>query len=366
MPTTVLTQLDALTGPTTVGILQNMTDSAANTMGCNLAGSDGLSGSMVSSTTKQALIRTGPDLNAYVAEMTMDFDGALISIPANAQIYKIEVTASVDASGDAIAIWGRTGGVASGSASGSAGAFFNVGGTFTPTTTNIPGDDFSDTRASGNTSFSLGGSLSVVSQNALAEFVFEPPGTNIQAPLGYINRGQLVAQFTNVTLIFDVLIQGHVTTGVGSGTYTVDANGTLVVSGFVMRVFWNPGYTVTDIIPDPAPSGPTPITIEGTDLDTLTDLSVVVDGVTFPITPTIQTTTTIVFTVDPGVHVGTAVIFSGSVELGSYTIYLASGSGIYRIVPNKRNDTLYERSTPGNTVDVAIPEPFGETGFIGG
>jgi hypothetical protein len=364
MPTTVLTSLDALTGPTSANLsMTNASDSAPNTMGCNIAGSNGQSGSMISSQSK-----TGSYDALVIASMTVDFDGALIAIPANAQIYRVNIVASCDYSQDAIAVWGRTGGVASGTASGGVTAALSGSGIFNPTTTpTIVNDGFTDSSGgSVNHSFSLGGSDSDSSVNLERDFVFEPPGTNIQAPSGYITRSQLVAQFTNMSITMGISASGNVTTGVGAGTYQVDSNGTLVISSWVMRVFWNPGFTVTDILPDPAPSTPTTITIEGTDLDGLDDLTLVVDGTTFPITPIIQNTTQIVFVVETGVHVGTATIFSGSVELGTLTIYLASGSGIYRIVKNKRNDTQYDRSTPSATIDVAIPEPFGETGFIGG
>ncbi len=59
--------------------------------------------------------------------------------------------------------------------------------------------------------------------------------------------------------------------------------------------------------------------------------------------------------------------FSGSVLLGIIQILLVDGSGIYRIIANKRNDTIYEASSAPSpvTVDVAIPTPFAKTGFIG-
>lgn len=60
----------------------------------------------------------------------------------------------------------------------------------------------------------------------------------------------------------------------------------------------------------------------------------------------------------------TGVTFSGSIPLGTLEILLESGSGIYRIVSGKRNDTIY--ITDGDTQDVKIPNPFGKTGFIGG
>lgn len=41
-------------------------------------------------------------------------------------------------------------------------------------------------------------------------------------------------------------------------------------------------------------------------------------------------------------------------------------SGIYTIIPGKRNDTLYDRLSGQPSVDVAIPNPYFKTGYIGG
>lgn len=57
--------------------------------------------------------------------------------------------------------------------------------------------------------------------------------------------------------------------------------------------------------------------------------------------------------------------FSGSVTLGKLiTIYFINAPGIYRLVADKTSDTLYDVEN-GGTVDVKIPDPFWETGFIG-
>jgi len=56
--------------------------------------------------------------------------------------------------------------------------------------------------------------------------------------------------------------------------------------------------------------------------------------------------------------------FSGTMDLGLLAVLLADASGIYRIVRNKTNDTLYDRT--GDTVDVKIPDPFFDTGYVGG
>lgn len=45
---------------------------------------------------------------------------------------------------------------------------------------------------------------------------------------------------------------------------------------------------------------------------------------------------------------------------------LKNVSGIYTLVPGKRNDTLYDRQTGQTSVDVKIPNPTAKTGYIGG
>lgn len=57
--------------------------------------------------------------------------------------------------------------------------------------------------------------------------------------------------------------------------------------------------------------------------------------------------------------------FDGSVLLGILQAIYADGSGIYTLVPNKTNDTLYDRSvTPSVTIDVKIPNPIVKIGLL--
>lgn len=61
----------------------------------------------------------------------------------------------------------------------------------------------------------------------------------------------------------------------------------------------------------------------------------------------------------------TSTQFSGSVLLGKLvTIYFFNAPGIYRLVPDKATDTLYDIEN-GGTVEVQIPDPFIKTGFVG-
>jgi hypothetical protein len=56
--------------------------------------------------------------------------------------------------------------------------------------------------------------------------------------------------------------------------------------------------------------------------------------------------------------------FSGSVTLGNFVILVANGSGLYRFVMGKTNDTLYSVARDGTTYDVKIPNPGGKTAFF--
>jgi hypothetical protein len=63
----------------------------------------------------------------------------------------------------------------------------------------------------------------------------------------------------------------------------------------------------------------------------------------------------------------TSTQFSGSVTLGSLiTIFFTDAGGLYRIVPDKRTDTIYVNDEPGDTLEIAFPAPFADTGIING
>jgi hypothetical protein len=62
--------------------------------------------------------------------------------------------------------------------------------------------------------------------------------------------------------------------------------------------------------------------------------------------------------------VGNGVQFSGSVLIGNLTVAFVDASGIYVLTPLKPTDTVYDRTTPGATVDVAIQDPTIETAFL--
>jgi hypothetical protein len=62
-------------------------------------------------------------------------------------------------------------------------------------------------------------------------------------------------------------------------------------------------------------------------------------------------------------------ITGGGIVLGSSStqmLLLKSVSGLYTIIKDKRNDTLLDRQEAQESIDVAIPDPFAKTGFLGG
>lgn len=63
---------------------------------------------------------------------------------------------------------------------------------------------------------------------------------------------------------------------------------------------------------------------------------------------------------------GNGTQFSGWVNLTPLTVTLVDASGVYRLVKDKTNDTLYDQIAPISTYNVKIPNPFIKTGFIGG
>lgn len=113
--------------------------------------------------------------------------------------------------------------------------------------------------------------------------------------------------------------------------------------------------------------------VEVTYTDTNGDIQhVIIPNTDFIIWITIQITFVFDFPPDadktfPWVFCIVGTQFTGSVMLGKLTAIIANGSGIYKLTNGKDNDTCYQNSSSGNTtVDVAIPNPFVETGFIGG
>lgn len=118
------------------------------------------------------------------------------------------------------------------------------------------------------------------------------------------------------------------------------------------------------------------LTSPGTDPDTdldLLELSILLGDT--EITPIVQTQTLLTFEIpadfEPGLvtvyGVGNGTQFTGAEALVSYTITPVDGSGIYVLTPGKTDDTVYEDTASGDeTVDIAIDNIYGKTGFVGG
>lgn len=85
-------------------------------------------------------------------------------------------------------------------------------------------------------------------------------------------------------------------------------------------------------------------------------------NITFPL-PDFGGSSPPIFTI---VYVDNGTQFEGSLPLGQLlTIFFVDGTGIYTLVPNKTNDTLYVQDLdPVQTVEVEIPTPFAKTGFL--
>lgn len=66
--------------------------------------------------------------------------------------------------------------------------------------------------------------------------------------------------------------------------------------------------------------------------------------------------------------VGSGTQFSGEIPLALLNAVLVDGSGIYRLVPGKRNDTYYDRTDPLDVqeIDLKLPDPVLRTGFLDG
>jgi hypothetical protein len=71
----------------------------------------------------------------------------------------------------------------------------------------------------------------------------------------------------------------------------------------------------------------------------------------------------------PQIFNGITVLGNGGLLLGGVGAglgLLRSVSGIYTLIPGKRNDTLVDRQPGQTSVDIAIPNPIFKTGYLGG
>lgn len=317
-------------------------------------------------------------INTYRLTADVDWAGLIVQIPSTARISKIRMlcsatwTLSANASWDATSTGGTYAGLVSCQVK------LGVFAGFTPTYASTANSDANDTDFE-NPGIVTVANISAALFNA-GQFVEKTWDFTTLLPGGlpYITGAELEAAFTTVILaagltgtpIISGLLSDSQVTAISGGNpasdnISLDVSISVQTSQWQMIIDWE-NAVVSDIQPNPA-ENETAVTITGSGFTGLTDFTIEDgNGTVYPFTPTSLSDTEIVFTLpDTGTYMGTVTIFSGSIELGTLTIYIATGSGIYRIVKNKRNDTQYDRET-GLTTNVAIPEPFGETGFIGG
>lgn len=113
------------------------------------------------------------------------------------------------------------------------------------------------------------------------------------------------------------------------------------------------------------------VTLTGTGLDTITQLEVQfgTSKIKIPAGSFItHSATTIVFVMPFGFagFTGTIYLLADGILLGNITLTSVNNSGIYRIISSQRHDVLYNEARDGTTKNVSIPNPFADTGFIGG
>jgi len=312
--------------------------------------------------------------NTYILEADVDWPNLLIEIPDGSQIFSVEISvlgavalsATVNDQADLFNL------VLTGHARcrGTLSVEANLTA-YVPTSVTGWTDDVETISTPVPASSYTNLIQALTEPNLSVEKVWDFTGDPINFPLGYIEKADLISNFTStqikmtgVTAIGWAQISGNSHTGNATETFLFQT------TQWEMRITWQVSYVVDLISPDPVVKQGL-VTITGTDLDAIVTPTIEwtdADGdlQSRPITFLTQTPTEITFNMpDTGTYMGLVTIFSGAVSLGTLTVYVATGSGIYRIVKDKRNDTLYDRAT-SSTEDVTIPRAFGKTGWIGG
>lgn len=202
--------------------------------------------------------------------------------------------------------------------------------------------------------------------------IYGPKTVNASPALqnAYLTVNDIV-NFTAIDLISLLTIEltadsnGGVTTSLAYAMDEIDVEGDYIIEQWS----WTIG-------PDTVEAG-TEVTVESIDTDILdlteiTEICFDFNGLVICSSDFItQTPNLLVFTIPSGINYsGTVIItgtrFSGSVALGALTYLLEDSSGIYTLVKNKANDTLYDGSRSAETNDVKIPNPRARTGYLGG
>ncbi len=189
---------------------------------------------------------------------------------------------------------------------------------------------------------------------------------------GFINS----SQFTTAVLMISSKIQDYPIVGaaiVALNIGSFDLSGTYVIESFQFTSSPSSATLGSPItVTNNSPTIPIPTLLDITEIQLWNEDQVI----TIPTSDFIEWTyLTIIFILpemEEGVDLSVVAVinstqFTGSVVLGSLSVIAANRSGVYRIIPDQRHDTLYvDSSVSGTTENVVIPSPFIKTGFIGG
>lgn len=380
------------------GALTNAVD-AGTGMNLDITGSISPSG-MVTSPPNSGFLDPNTIVGAtglYYVQGEVDWDNIISVIPTSAQITAIQITAQANYSVSSIENAQRDSGAGGvgGTAFAIAYASLQIPNQAVAAQVNDNIDDTDIDNNPGPTS-SIALSAGVSNASVILRKEWDFTSDPINYPLGYITYAQLVARFTvqRVTPLADNLIgalsaQGSSSyTAPGGGlnfSYSVTKSVTLVTTNWLMVVHWEEPVT-WDVPNPPQVEDNTEVTVTSDPLDPDALLMDEIltgeiqfidqngDPQTLSVTFTVINVNLIIFIMpDFGsfepefvdLYI-TSSQFSGSLLLGRFvTIWLRSASGIYRIVTNKRNDTVYDEENLPDTYDIKIPDPFARGGFIG-
>jgi hypothetical protein len=115
------------------------------------------------------------------------------------------------------------------------------------------------------------------------------------------------------------------------------------------------------------------VTITGNNgLENIEEICIAFGGLTICTSNFIkQSPTSLTFVIPSGVNFSGIIYVTAnlplgeSVFVGSLTYVFENASGIYTLIKNKTNDTLYDGIRDGTTRNVKIPNPFIKTGYVG-
>jgi hypothetical protein len=380
MPTTLYTQND-LINIIRSGTLTNAVDSGSNFQ-LSISGSDSDSLTLAASAVSHSIpsFVRGVDVAGYVISGTIDHDSPIVQIPSDAQITEVRISVNVAVSAAASGHVQRS----SGAGTAECNAVITFGIRIEPTggvgTTSLI-DNQSDAVGSVSSAVNETRSVSLSEPGTILEGVWDFSGAPItksafEAMFVTARIRMQNSTFTNLASISagSILTSNGIT---NNNNIDMDTSASLVVNTTLwsMEVDWlNVDY---DIIANEPADRNEEVTVErnptGEDLTKVTQVIIIAGEEEYPAHIILQTEDELIFllpplpttTTDVSIQLIFPTEFGGSVVAGSLEVLFANASGIYTIVPNKRNDTLYDRDT-GETIDYPIPTPFARTGFVGG